>query len=76
MVKYDHDIVSKNLNVLRGMESLLNEPSAIQVHTVFRSEGIEAVNAVRKIIDRCKEKHLKLIAGTPCFMGAGNNVNP
>jgi quinol monooxygenase YgiN len=38
---------SKNFNVLLGAERLLNEPLEIQIHTVTRSEGIEAVNAAR-----------------------------
>jgi quinol monooxygenase YgiN len=40
-------IASKNFSVLLGLESLLNEPMEIQIHTVSRSEGIEAVNATR-----------------------------
>ena len=40
-------IASKNFSVLLGLESLLNEPSEIQIHTVSRTEGIEAVNVVR-----------------------------
>jgi quinol monooxygenase YgiN len=40
-------MASKNFSVLIGLESLLNEPSKIQIHTVSRSEGIEAVNAAR-----------------------------
>ena len=43
----DRHIASKNFSVLLGVESLLNEPSEIQIHTVSRSEGMEAVNAAR-----------------------------
>ena len=43
----DRYIASKNFSVLLGVESLLNEPSKIQIHTVSSSEGIEAVNAAR-----------------------------
>lgn len=39
---------SKKFKALLGIESLLNKPSKIQIHTVSHSEGIEAVNAVRK----------------------------
>jgi len=40
-------IESKNFRVLLGAESLLNEPLEIQIHTVSRSEGIEAFNALK-----------------------------
>ena len=43
----DRHIRSKRFSVLLGAESLLNEPSEIQIHTVSHSEGMEAVNAVR-----------------------------
>jgi len=40
-------IASRNFSVLLGFESLLDEPSRIQIDTVSRSEGIEAVNILR-----------------------------
>ncbi len=43
----DRYIATKRFRVLLGAESLLNEPLEIQIHTVSRSEGIEAVNAAR-----------------------------
>ena len=43
----DRYIASKNFSVLLGVEGLLNEPSKIQIHTVSRSEGMEAVNILR-----------------------------
>jgi quinol monooxygenase YgiN len=44
----DRHIVSKKFSVLLGVESLLNGPLEIQIHTVSHSEGMEAVNATRK----------------------------
>jgi quinol monooxygenase YgiN len=41
----DRHLASKNFRVLLGAESLLNEPLEIQIHTVYLSEGIEAVSA-------------------------------
>ncbi|MHC5075708.1 MAG: putative quinol monooxygenase [Planctomycetota bacterium] len=43
----ERHIASKNFRALLGTESLLNEPLEIQIHTVSRSEGIEAVDALR-----------------------------
>jgi len=40
-------LMSKKFKVLLGIESLLNEPSKIQIHTISHSEGIEAVNSLR-----------------------------
>lgn len=40
-------LTTKNFKVLLGIESLLNEPSKIQIHTVSHSDGIEAVNTLR-----------------------------
>jgi len=45
----DRHLASKNFRVLLGAESLLGESLGIQIHTVSRSEGIEAVNAARGI---------------------------
>ena len=44
----DHHIRSAKFGVLLGTKSLLCEPVKIQVFTVSDSEGIEAVNSVRK----------------------------
>ena len=43
----DRHMASKTFSVLLGLKSLLSEPLEIQIHTVSRSEGIEAVNAAR-----------------------------
>ncbi|MBI5062769.1 MAG: antibiotic biosynthesis monooxygenase [Desulfatitalea sp.] len=43
----DHHLKSKMFGVLLGTKSLLNEPHAIQIHTVHRSEGMEAVHTAR-----------------------------
>jgi quinol monooxygenase YgiN len=43
----DRHIRSKRFSVLLGAESLLKEPSEIQIHTVSHSEGVEVVNALR-----------------------------
>jgi len=44
----DDHIKSDRLSVLLGTKSLLYEPLKIQIFTVADSEGIEAVNSVRK----------------------------
>lgn len=38
---------SRMFGVLLGTKSLLNEPHAIEIHTVHRSEGMEAVHTAR-----------------------------
>jgi len=43
----DH-IKSYRFSVLLGTKSLLSEPPQIVIHTVSHSEGIEAVNSIRK----------------------------
>jgi quinol monooxygenase YgiN len=43
----DHYIRSDRFSVLMGTKSLLCEPPQIEIHTVSRSEGIEAVIACR-----------------------------
>jgi quinol monooxygenase YgiN len=43
----DHYIRSDRFSVLLGTKSLLLEPLQIGIHTVSRSEGIEAVKASR-----------------------------
>ena len=43
----DDHIKSDRFSVLLGTKSLLCEPPRIEIHTVFRSEGMETVNAVR-----------------------------
>ena len=44
----DHYIRSDLFSVLLGTKSLLCEPLKFQIFTVSNSEGIEAVNSVRK----------------------------
>jgi quinol monooxygenase YgiN len=44
----DNHIKSDRFSVLLGTRSLLYEPLKIQIFTVSDSEGIEAVNSVRK----------------------------
>jgi quinol monooxygenase YgiN len=43
----DHHIRSDLFSVLLGTKSLLCEPPQIEIHTVSRSEGMEAIEAVR-----------------------------
>ena len=43
----DHHIASHRFGVLLGTEALLREPLEIQIFTVSRSEGMEAVQRVR-----------------------------
>jgi quinol monooxygenase YgiN len=44
----DQHMRSDRFSVLLGTKSLLSEPLKIQICTVSESEGIEAVNSVRK----------------------------
>ena len=44
----DHHIKSDKFSVLLGIKSLLKEQIKIQIVTVSDSEGVEAVNALRK----------------------------
>jgi quinol monooxygenase YgiN len=44
----DDHIKSYRFSVLLGTKSLLCEPLKIQIFTVSNSEGIEAVNSIRK----------------------------
>ena len=44
----DHHIISDKFSVLLGIKSLLKEQIKIQIVTVSDSEGVEAVNALRK----------------------------
>jgi quinol monooxygenase YgiN len=44
----DHHMGSDIFSVLLGTKSLLCEPLKVQIFTVSDSEGIEAVNSVRK----------------------------
>ena len=39
---FDRHLASKNFSVLLGTKSLLNDPLEIKIHTVSRSEEIEA----------------------------------
>jgi quinol monooxygenase YgiN len=43
----DHHIRSDLFSVLLGTKSLLCEPPQIEIHTVSRSEGMEAIDAIR-----------------------------
>ena len=47
----DHHMMSDRFSVLLGTKSLLCEPPHIEIHTVSQSEGMEAVNSVRKKTD-------------------------
>jgi quinol monooxygenase YgiN len=44
----DHHMASDKFSVLLGTKSLLYEPIKFQIFTVSGTEGIEAVNSVRK----------------------------
>ena len=44
----EHHLRSHRFGVLLGSKTLLCEPLKIQIFTVSNSEGIEAVNSVRK----------------------------
>lgn len=49
----DQHLRSKMFGILLGTKSLLNEPHAIHIYTVQRTEGMEAVHTVRhKMIAR------------------------
>ena len=43
----DQHIASPRFGVLLGTKALLREPLAIQIHTVSRSEGIDAIRTAR-----------------------------
>jgi quinol monooxygenase YgiN len=43
----DRHINSDRFGVLLGTKALLNGPPNVEIHTVSRSEGMEAVHAVR-----------------------------
>ncbi|KJS32371.1 MAG: antibiotic biosynthesis monooxygenase [Desulfatitalea sp. BRH_c12] len=43
----DRHLRSKMFGVLLGTRSLLNEPHAIRIYTVLRSEGMESVHTAR-----------------------------
>ena len=43
----DHHFRSEMFGVLLGTKSLLNEPHEIQINTIYKSEGTEAVHAAR-----------------------------
>jgi quinol monooxygenase YgiN len=45
----DHYIMSDSFSVLLGTKSLLREPLKVQIFTVTNSEGIEAVDSIRKL---------------------------
>ena len=46
----EHYIRSYRFSVLLGIKSLLYEPLDINIFTVSNSEGIEAVNSIRKLM--------------------------
>jgi quinol monooxygenase YgiN len=43
----NHHFMSQRFGALLGTKSLLDTPMQIQIHTVSRSEGIEAIEAAR-----------------------------
>jgi len=43
----EHHLRTDRFGVLLGTKTLLNEPLKIQIHTVYESEEMEAVKAVR-----------------------------
>jgi quinol monooxygenase YgiN len=43
----EHHISSHRFGVLLGTKTLLCEPPKIQIHTVSRSEGMEAIHAAK-----------------------------
>ena len=43
----DHHIRSHLFGVLLGSKTLLYEPPKIQIHTVYQSEGMEAIDDIR-----------------------------
>ena len=55
----DNHIKSYRFSVLLGTKSLLCEPPKIQIHTVSQSEGMEAVDAVRRKRTRQIPNHKK-----------------
>ena len=44
----DHHMTSHRFGALLGTKALLCEPLKIQIHTVSQSEGMEAIDAVRR----------------------------
>jgi len=48
----DHHMKSDRFSVLLGTKSFLAEPMKIQIFTISNTEGMEAVNAVRKKMKR------------------------
>ncbi len=48
----DYHMQSDRFSVLMGTKSLLAEPIKIQIFTISSTEGMEAVNAVRKKMKR------------------------
>lgn len=44
----DQHILSHRFGALLGTKTLLDEPIKIQIYTVSRSEGMEAIEAVRR----------------------------
>lgn len=46
----DHHMASHRFGVLLGTKPLLREPLEIQIHTVSRSEGIDAIRKARRKI--------------------------
>jgi len=59
----DHHIATHRFGALLGIKTLLSEPLKIQIHTVSRSEGMEAIHATRNkgsqpLPGRCGERSL------------------
>ena len=44
----DRHVRSHKFGVLLGIDTLLCEPPKIQIYTVSQSEGMEAINAIRR----------------------------
>jgi len=45
---HDHHMQSYRFGVLLGTKTLLSEPPRIQIHTVSKTRGMEAVHAIRQ----------------------------
>ncbi|MFH1983475.1 MAG: antibiotic biosynthesis monooxygenase [Pseudomonadota bacterium] len=48
----DHYFASHRFGILLGTKALLSENLTIQIQTVLRTEGLDAVEAIRKRISR------------------------
>ncbi|MGD9210186.1 MAG: putative quinol monooxygenase [Desulfobacteraceae bacterium] len=61
----DGHIASQRFGVLLGTKALLSKPMEIQIHTVSRSEGMEAVSAVRREERATKIRHRQFMPFLP-----------